>query len=894
MSRMTMHVIGLTCEYKENPLGIDVLRPRLSWKLVSDRRGARQSAYQIVAAGSEEALQTETGLLWDSGKVESDQSVHVPYAGPELESGQQMYWRVRVWDELGEATAYSQSAWWEMGLLKAADWQAQWIGARLVGGKYTAIPAPFLRKEIEVAKPVAKARLYASALGLYEVYLNGARVGEDVFTPGWTEYARRVQYQVYDVTDALGEGVNAWGAILGDGWYCGYVGWQHRQLYGDRPKFCAQLVVTYTDGSEEVFATDGRWKYAFGPILEADMQMGESYDARLEMDGWSETGFSDVAWQPVQMFEKPGIELVATNGPTVRRIETLEPVAEPVKVELRRETCWLFDFGQNMVGRVRLQIEGKAGTTIILRHGEMLDAEGNLYTENLRRAKATDLYTLRGDGLEVYEPHFTFHGFRYVEVRGYSGKPPRDLLTGIVLHSDIIPTGDFECSEPLLNQLQHNIRWGQKGNFLEVPTDCPQRDERLGWTGDAQVFVRTAAFNMQVGGFFTKWQQDLADAQTAAGAFPVTAPLTDKGRDDGGPAWSDAGVVCPWTIYQCYGDERLLERYYDSMVAYMDYLATTSKDYIRCHPALDVWHGFGDWLSINAETPKDLIGTAFYAYSAQLMALIAEILGKTEHVQKYAQLREDIKQAFIERFVSADGVVAGETQTAYVLALYFDLLPEELRSAVLAALVADIEQRDMHLSTGFVGAPYLLHTLSENGRLDVAYQLLKQKTWPSWLYSVTQGATTIWERWDGWTEENGFQDPAMNSFNHYAYGSVGHWLYSVVAGIEIDPAQPGYKHIILRPRPGGGLSHAKASLESPYGRIESAWKDPGDDFRWTINVPPNTTATVYVPAPEGVQVQESGEPIGKIAGVDFIGYENGAAVYLLPSGRYTFTYAYPA
>jgi alpha-L-rhamnosidase len=579
----------------------------------------------------------------------------------------------------------------------------------------------------------------------------------------------------------------------------------------------------------------------------------------------------------------------------VQCIETLEPVAEPLKVELRRETRWLFDFGQNMVGRVRLKVEGEAGTTLILRHGEILDEEGCIYTENLRTAKATDRYTLSGDGVEVYEPYFTFHGFRYVEVAGYPGTPPRDLLTGIVLHSDIPPIGDFECSDPLLNQLQRNIRWGQKGNFLDVPTDCPQRDERVGWTGDAQVFIRTAAFNMQVGGFFTKWLQDLLDVQSENGSFPITAPLPEKRNGDGGPAWSDAGVICPWTIYLAYGDRRMLEEYYDSMVAFMDNLVGTSKGLIRCHPDVEgIWHGFGDWLSINAETPKDLIGTAFYAYSAGLMAQIAEALDKREDVHKYEKLRENIKQAFIQRFVSADGVVAGETQTAYILALYFDLLPDELRPVAVEALVADIEGRDMHLSTGFVGTPYLLHALSENGRLDVAYQLLMQKSWPSWLYPVTQGATTIWERWDGWTEDKGFQDPAMNSFNHYAYGSVGHWLYSVVAGIELDPAQPGYKHAILRPQPGDGLSHAKAGLESPYGRIESDWKIADGVFHWAISVPPNTTATAYVPALENAQVQESGKPAEEAEGVEFVRREDGAAVYRLISGQYTFTCKYLA
>jgi len=886
-------VINLRCEYLSNPLGIDVLQPRLSWQLDCPRRGARQTAYQIVAADSQKALEEARALIWDTGKILSERSTHVPYEGPALRSAQRVWWRVRIWDEHDQPSPWSEPAWWEMGLLDRGEWRGRWIGAALSGGRWTSAPCPFLRKTFVVSQPVASARLYVTALGLYECYLNGHRVGDDVFTPGWTDYRKRVQYRVYDVTEMLRTGANALGAILGDGWYCGHVCWIGRQQYGDRPKLLAQLVINFADGSTHTVVSDESWKTAFGPILESDLLMGESYDARKELVGWDTPGYDDSQWQPVQCFADPGIALVATNGPTVRRFEELQPVADPVEIKEWPMSRWIFDFGQNMVGRVRLKVNGPGGTTITLRHGEMLDAEGKLYTANLRSARQTDHYTLRGEGEEVYEPRFTFHGFRYVEMSGYPGRPGRDALTGIVLHSDIPQTGTFECSDPLINQLQHNIVWGQKGNFLEVPTDCPQRDERLGWTGDAQIFIRTAAFNRDVAAFFTKWQQDLADAQFESGAIPPVAPnvafFAEGPLRDGGPAWADAVVICPWTIYLCYGDTQLLERHYDSMARFVDYLVRSSAGLIRAHPDVDPWGGFGDWLSINAETPKDLIGTAFLAYSARLMGRIAAALGKTDDAQRYGQLFQDVRRAFIHRFVTADGLVFGGTQTAYVLALHFDLLPEELRPKAAQALVRDIVERKMHLSTGFVGASYLPFALTTAGRLDIAYELLLQKSWPSWLYPVTQGATTIWERWDGWTAEKGFQDPGMNSFNHYAFGSIGAWLYAVVAGIDVDPERPGYKHIILRPRPGGGLSHARATLDSLYGRIVSAWQQREGVFEWEVTVPANASATAYIPAAPQAVIREGDKPLEDAEGVALVQRTEDAAVCELEPGTYHFT-----
>jgi len=885
----SLRITNLRCEYQVNPLGIDVAHPRFNWQMLSDQRGARQTAYQVLVAGSERDLSENRAELWDSGKVESDQSIHVVYNGQPLRSGQRAWWKVRVWDEHGNASAESASAWWEMGLLDRNAWHAQWIGAGLSGGPHTSSPCPLLRKAFTLSRTIASARLYATALGLYEFYCNGQRVGTDVFTPGWTDYHTRIQYQVYDVTELLTPGSNVLGAILGDGWYCGHIAWSERQRYGDRPKLLAQLTITFDDGTTMTIATDETWQTAFGPILESDLLMGESYDSRRELRGWSKPGFKATGWLPVERFVDPGVALVAMRGPVVRHIEELFPVDSPREIPAWPVSRWIFDLGQNMVGRVRLKVSGAAGTTITLRHAEVLNSDGTIHTENLRTAKQTDHYTLCGDGEEIYEPHFTFHGFRYVEISGFPGTPTADTITGIVLHSNMPPTGTFECSDPLVNQLQRNIIWGQRGNYLDVPTDCPQRNERLGWTGDAQVFIRTATFNMDVAGFFTKWVQDLADAQRPNGAYPAVAPspILPGVGEDGGPAWADAGIICPWTIYLCYGDQRLLESHYESMRCYLVYLERSHAGYIR-------GGGYGDWLALDGSnkvdggTPKDLIGTAFFAYSARLMTTIARLLGKDDDARHYERLFEDVRRAFIQRFVTPDGLVVGQTQTAYVLALHFGLLPEQLRPVAVEELVRDIEHRGMHLSTGFVGTPYLPHVLTAAGRLDIAYELLHQHTWPSWLYPVTQGATTIWERWDGWTPDKGFQDVNMNSFNHYAYGAIGAWLYAVVAGIDIDPARPGYKHIVLRPRPGGSLTSSRATYDSLYGQIVSDWRMESGRFEWTIAIPPNTTAIVYVPAELTARITESGQPAHEAPGINFLRAEADATIYTAEAGHYHF------
>lgn len=841
-------------------------------------------AYRILCASSEEILSEGKGDLWDTGKVASDESIHIVYEGKPLPSRQRVWWKVQVWDKEGEKSDWSEVSYWEMGLLEENDWQAKWIGADLQGGKWTTVPCPFLRREFTLKQSIAKARLYVTALGLVEVSLNGRRVGDVLFGPGWTDYRKRVQYDVYDISDLLNEGENCIGSILGDGWYCGYLGCKGRQTYGDRPRMFLQLEVEYVDGCRECITSDEQWTFAYGPILESDFLKGESYDARLEFPGWNSPGFMQDDWRAVKPFADPGLSLVARRGPPVRKVEELKPkeistIVIPGFVEERRS---LFDLGQNMVGFVRLKVKGKAGQTVKLRHSEILDEEGRPYYENLCSAVSIENYTLKGTGeIEVFEPHFTSHGFRYVELFGYDGEVDEDTVTGIVIHSDTPKTGMFECSDELVNQLQSNIDWGQRGNFMEVPTDCPQRDERMGWTGDAQIFIRTAAFNRDVASFFTKWQQDMADGQTESGAIARFAPsVFIDHRENGGPGWADAVIICPWIIYCCYGDTRLLERHYDSMRAFITYLENNSKDYVHAYEG-SLWQGFGDWLSIKAETPKDLLGTAFFAYSVSLLGKIAGILGKKEDEEYLLALREKIGEAFQEKYISNEGQVASGTQTACVLALHFGLAKEKDRPAVLKALVADIEKRGMQLSTGFVGCSYLPYALSNEGRLDVAYALLQQTKWPSWLYAVTQGATTIWERWDGWTHDKGFQAPRMNSFNHYAYGSIGEWLYSVVAGLDIDPECPGYKKIIIRPQPGNVMTYAKVEFQSVRGPIKVSWKVKDELFSLEVSIPANTKAEVWLPTDDVDSIQENGEKIESDNGCVRIG-----------SGSYSFQSTY--
>ncbi|WP_030935284.1 alpha-L-rhamnosidase [Streptomyces sp. NRRL B-24720] len=761
---------------------------------------------------------------------------------------------------------------WRSAAFDDASWQQAKALAKWGSGPWGKVtpsssPAAQLRHEFRLKHTsVARARLYSTALGLYEAHLNGDRVGEDRLAPGWTDYRKRVQYQTYDVTNLVRPGANALGVTVATGWYAGNVGMFGPHQYGERPAFLGQLEVTYTDGSTERVLSGTDWRAATGPVTSADILSGEEYDARLETEGWTRPGFDDSAWAAVDAFDKVSAALVAeAGGPT--RVERTLPAR---KVTEPKPGVFVYDLGQNMVGAVRLTVSGKAGTAVRLRHAEVLNPDGTIYTTNLRSARATDTYILKGGGKETYEPRFTFHGFRYVEVTGYPGKPPLNAVAGRVIHTDAPFTMNFSTNVPMLNQLHSNITWGQRGNFVSIPTDTPARDERLGWTGDINVFAPTAAYNMESGRFLTKWLVDLRDGQSDDGAFTDVAPFVGT-VGKGVAGWGDAGVTVPWALYQAYGDTRILDQSWPSMLKWLDYLEAHSSDLLR--PA----EGYGDWLNIQDETPKDVIGTAYFAHAADLVARAAQALGKDP--APYTSLFASVRDAFRTAYVSSGGKVKGDTQTAYVLALSMDLLADADRGPAADRLVELIKAKDWHLTTGFLGTPRLLPVLTSTGHTDVAYRLLVQRSFPSWGYQIDKGATTMWERWDSIKPDGSFQDAGMNSFNHYAYGSVGEWMYANIAGIA--PAAPGFREILVRPRPGGGVTEAEGRYDSVRGPVITHWKLDDDGFRLALSVPANTTAEVWIPATEAAQVTHGTS--------EFLRMEDGCAVFAAGSGTHRFS-----
>lgn len=837
----------LEVEHLNNPLSVETSAPRMSWKINAAAKNTTQASYEIRVGTDKNEVSKGKNIFWKSAK-NTDQSVLIAYDGPALESKKRYYWQVRIKDNHGNTSPWSAVQYWQTGL-KPADWTAKWI---TVSGKDTSARSPLFRKEFSLKKPLKSAMAYITAKGLYEANINGQRVSDTYFAPGWTSYKNHLQYQVYDVTATLKSGVNALGVTLGNGWYKGRIGFNNQKnFYGDTRGLLLQLDVEYTDGTKETINTDESWKYAYGPIVASDIYDGETYDARLEKAGWANTGYKeDASWTAVGLMEKGSEQLVAMSGPPVRKREQFKAL----KIFKTPAGETVVDFGQNLVGWVMLKAKGAAGTKITLSHAEVLTKEGNFYTVNLRSAKAQDIYILKEHTEQIFEPHFTFQGFRYVKVEGYPGELKPEDLTAVALYSDMEVTGEFSTSNALLNQLQHNIQWGQKGNFVDVPTDCPQRDERLGWTGDAQAFANTAAYNMNVAGFFTKWLKDVAADQQPNGLIPHVIPNVLGPNDGASAGWADVSTIIPWDMYVAYGDRRILETQYESMKKWVGYISSVAKN--------NLWNSgghFGDWLFYRpdddndgraAVTDKYLIAQTFYAHSTQLLINAAKVLGKQEDADRYTKLLTDIKAAFVKEYLTPSGRLVSGTQTAYVLALNFDMLPEALRASSAQRLVDNIQNYGNHLTTGFLGTPYLCHVLTRYGHNDVAYKLLMQESYPSWLYPVKMGATTIWERWDGIKPNGSFQTPDMNSYNHYAYGAIGDWMYRNMAGINGDESAPGYKKITIRPKPGASITSVSGELDTPYGLLKSSWKIENGIFKLDVLVPANTTATVILPAAE--------------------------------------------
>lgn len=843
-----MTAYALRVNGRRRPREIDEQHPTLTWKY----RGTGPEGAQIVWVDEHDAVSGAWSRIWSSECGQEERMIGFP-GTRQLTPFGRYRWGVEAVDAVGhDVSAVSE---FETGHL-GTPWRASWIhrpdhrdavtppAAELIPRTfqtaYSAPPAQF-RTRFDAPGDVVSARLYISARGIYRASVNGVRVGQDELTPGWTDYRRRIEYQAYDVTDLIAPGRTALAVTVADGWWSGYLGYntrRHADQYGTRPELIAELRMVRADGTEDVVVSDTSWRESPGHIVMADLLMGEYHDHRFATEGWESPGYDDSAWSRAEVSAVSSGDLSGQLADPVRvhsilSARTVTVIGDGVIV----------DFGQNLVGRVRLTVRGQAlGSVITVRHGEMLQ-DGTLYTENLRTAEATDAFVARGLGAETFEPAFTLHGFRYAEVTGLTGPLSAEDVVAVVLTSDNEPTGTFQTGSTLVNRLQSNIVWGQRGNYVAVPTDCPQRDERLGWTADTQIFARTGAFNADIRAFLSRWLDDLAGAQDAAGRVPdvVPNPPTSDNFSDGAPGWGDAAVIVPWVLYEEYGDLRMLRRHYPMMRAWVEYVRQSNPDGLWTR---HVGNNYGDWLSVDEVTPPLLVAAAYQIHSVDLLARAAHHLSETDDERRYAILASGLRRQFTEQFVRPDGRVAGDTQTGYLMLLAWGLAPDDLRAPLAERLVDLIEHRGNRLTSGFLGINLLLPVLSSIGRDDLAVALLLQTDYPSWGYSIERGATTIWERWDGYTTERGFQDVAMNSFNHYSLGSVGEWLYRRVAGIDQAPGSVGYRIVEFAPLITPELSPVEASFDSPRGRITASWDAAGTA---SIDVPPDTTAIVRLP-----------------------------------------------
>jgi alpha-L-rhamnosidase len=1073
----------LECDSLITPLGVDDMQPLLSWQLQDDNFGAKQTAYQIQIASEPDLLSKDQPDIWDSGKVASDQSVNVPYAGPAFQPSKRYFWRVKTWDKDGRPYPASDASWWETGLLEASNWHAKWIGyeeneqrrireadaawvtnpevsdykdsgdthhnlrltfatskgvkhadlfiagedspaawvngkpvleaqplppwnqppwktytrkditGEIVSGKnvlaadvigyqrkneseeanhssapmsatvylemtdgsievlktgdsgwksalnargdwqdakfddsawaqavlyaptgsgsgpsdlghpWQTGPVKSLRRTFESAKPVSSARLYVTALGAYEFHINGKRVGDQILAPGWMDFRQHVPYQVYDVTTQLKVGKNALAAYLAPGWYTTPLQWYRQGYnYGNTPPALkAQLRIEHTDGAVEWIATDESWKAEVSPILFSEIYDGETYDARRAELGWDWASFSDAHWKAAQLVQPLEPEIVWQSFQPIReeKVLTAKAITNP------KPGIFIFDFGQNLSGLARIRLQGAGGTDIQLRFAEDLNPDGTMYVENLRTAKATDHFILAGKGIEEYQPHFTFHGFRYAEITGIATKPGLDEVQAVVFHTDAPFTAELHTSSKMLNQLWSNILWGQRSNFIGVPTDCPQRDERLGWAGDAQVFWRTASYNMNLVEFTRKFSGDLRGTQVGTPMYGIFAPGTLTPNPGYSTGWSDAGVVIPWTGWMQYGDRRIVDQNWGAMAKYLGAIQSDNPNFLW---KKNYGIPFGDWLSPEGPTPEDLIATAYWAYDVTLMRQMAHATGRNEEEQKYQAVFDKIKAAFNQAYVHPDGFVGAvapapvfasgtattlsdkpiDTQTGYVLALYMNLLPVKLRQASAQKLVDKTTANGGRLNTGFLGTPYLLAALTDTGHSDVAYHLLLNTDYPSWGYLVEHGATTMWERWNG-DQMRG--DPSMNSYNHYAYGAVAEWIYRYAAGVDTSASDPGFHTIFLHPTFDSRLETLDFAYQSPYGKVHSAWSVNGAKASWTLTIPPNATGRLSLTSDNAHSYSMDGQALTGSPKVKAVATEPGAELYEIPAGTYSFEVA---
>lgn len=856
---------SLLCEYTSNPLGIDVARPRFSWVIEHSERGQFQSVYRVLVASSQKNLDTENGDKWDSGKVVSEKSVNVIYAGSALKSEQTYYWKVRVWDKDGKISPWSKVTTFEMGLLDPDNWKGKWIEGKGYGKSTFFDPVQgtttkelhgyLLRKEFSVKKDIVRARVYVSGLGYYELRINGSKIGDSVLEPGWTDYKKRVLYSTYDVGKYLEKGENTVGIMLGNG--------RHIEAYGyGPPKVILQLNMEFTDDTSQSIVTDDAWKTAQGPIVANDIYSGETYDARLERLDWDTPFYDDSDWDKARIADGPGGKLVSqASFPPIK----VTKIIQPVEITNPKSEAYIYDFGQNFTGWVRLCLSGPRGTKVNLRYAELLHEDGMLNIVPNRGAKATDTYVLKGEGREVYEPRFTYHGFRYVEVTDFPGTPILESIEGCVVHSAVESTGGFICSNPLINSIHKNVLWGQLSNLMSIPTDCPQRDERMGWMGDAQLVAEEAIYNFDMVGFYTKWLEDIGDSQSEDGSVPDVVPAYWS-LYPADPVWGTACVVIPWYLYQYYGDRRVLEKCYPVMKRWVEFLTSKATDYVLSYSK------YGDWCPPAhirpVDTPGELTSSWYYYHDSLILSKIAHILGKSAETKKYSQLSSKIKEAFNKKFLKDDHYATG-SQTCNVLPLFLDMVPADKQKAVLKNLIDDIVvTHGGRLNTGIVGTRYILDVLTKYGRAEIAYRLAVQSTYPGWGYMLREGATTLWERWEY------LADGGMNSHNHIMFGSIDAWFYKVLAGINIDPASPGFGRIIIKPYLVGDLSYVSASIKTTRGMIHSSWKKGYHTLVLSITLPVNTQAKVSVPKMKlgNVTIKESGKGV----------WENGSYVEGIP------------